>query len=143
MASTHERAALGVRFARRTRYLRQHLRLVLSVLLGIFANLALPASIGAGTRLLAAFDFAAVAFLGTVWIIRACAVNAPGSHLGSWRRTASRDRDAVASGSAVNAPRSALSSATSACAAGRDAAGKAPIPGAAGNNVVVCHDPPS
>ena len=76
MASTHERAALGARFARRTRYLRQHLRLVLSVLLGIFANLALPASIDEGTRLLAAFDLAAVAFLGTVWIMMARATTA-------------------------------------------------------------------
>ena len=36
MASTHEGAARA-RFARRTRYLRQHPRLVISVMLGILA----------------------------------------------------------------------------------------------------------
>jgi uncharacterized membrane protein len=71
MASTHERAALRARFAHGTRYLRQHLRLVLSVLLGIFANLVLPTSMGEDTRLLAAFDLAAVAFLGAVWFMMA------------------------------------------------------------------------
>jgi uncharacterized membrane protein len=76
MASTHERAALRTRLARRTRYLRRHLRLVLCVLLGIVAYLVLPRFIGGGTRLLAAFDLAAVAFLGAVWIMMARATTA-------------------------------------------------------------------
>jgi uncharacterized membrane protein len=76
MASTDERAALRTRLARRTRYLRRHLRLVLSVLLGIVAYLVLPRPIGGGTRLLAAFDLAAVAFLGAVWIMMARATTA-------------------------------------------------------------------
>jgi uncharacterized membrane protein len=71
MASTHERAALGASFARRTRYLRQHPRLILSVLLGILAYPAFPTSIGEGTRLIAAFDLAAVTFLGATWIMMA------------------------------------------------------------------------
>ena len=51
----------------RTRHLRQHPRLVLSVLLGIYVPDLVPAaSIGEGTRLLAAFDLAALAFLGAV-----------------------------------------------------------------------------
>jgi hypothetical protein len=50
--------------------------------------------------------------------ILACVVNAPGSHLGSWRRTASRDRGAAASGWAANVPRSPSFSPTSAYAAG-------------------------
>ena len=76
MASTDERAALRTRLARRTRYLRRHLRLVLSVLLGIVAYLALPRAIGGGTRVLAAFDLAALAFLGAVWIMMAGATTA-------------------------------------------------------------------
>ena len=67
----HERAARRTRLARRTRYVRRHLRLVLSVLLGIVAHLVLPSTIGGGTRLLAAFPLAAVAFLGAVWIMMA------------------------------------------------------------------------
>ena len=76
MASTHERAALRARFARHTRHLRQNLRLALSVLLGILADLVLPTSIGEGARLLAAFDIATVAFLGAVWIMMARATTA-------------------------------------------------------------------
>lgn len=76
MAPTRERAALRTLLARRTRYLRRHLRLVLSVLLGIVAYLVLPRSIGGGTRLLVAFDLAAVAFLGAVWIMMARATTA-------------------------------------------------------------------
>ncbi len=76
MPSTHERAAFRARFACRTRHLRQHPRLVLSVLLGILVNLVLPASIGEGTRLLAAFDLAALTFLGAVWIMMAGATTA-------------------------------------------------------------------
>jgi uncharacterized membrane protein len=72
MASTpHERAASRARFARRTRYLRQHKRLALSVLLGFFTYLLLPRSFGEGARLLVAFDLAAVVFLGAVWIMMA------------------------------------------------------------------------
>jgi uncharacterized membrane protein len=71
MASTHTPAALRARLAHRTRHLRQHPRLVLSVLLGILAYLVLPTSIPAGTRLLAAFDLAAVAFLSATWITMA------------------------------------------------------------------------
>ena len=66
----------GTRLARRTRYLRRHLRLVLSVLLGIVGYLVLPRTIGGSTRLLAAFDLAAVAFLGAVWIMMARATTA-------------------------------------------------------------------
>jgi uncharacterized membrane protein len=76
MASTQERAALGARLARRTRYLRQHPRLILSVLLGILAYPAFPTGIGEGTRLLAAFDLAAVAFLGATWTMMARATTA-------------------------------------------------------------------
>jgi uncharacterized membrane protein len=76
MASTREHAALRARFAHHTRYLRQRPRLLLSVLLGILAHLVLPTSIGEGTRLLAAFDLAAVAFLGAVWIMMARATTA-------------------------------------------------------------------
>ena len=71
-----ERPALQARITRRTRYLRQHKRLVLSVLLGILAYLVLPASIGEGTRLLVAFDLAAVVFLSAVWIVMARATTA-------------------------------------------------------------------
>jgi uncharacterized membrane protein len=76
MASTHERATFRSHFARCTRYLRAHPRLVLSALLGLFVHLVLPASIGEGARLLAAFDLAAVAFLTAVWIMMASATNA-------------------------------------------------------------------
>ena len=77
MASTRpERAAPRARFARRTRFLRHHKRLVLSVLLGFLAYLVLPTSIGEGTRLLVAFDLAAVTFLGAVWIMMAHATTA-------------------------------------------------------------------
>ena len=75
-APSHESAALLTRLAGRTRYLRLHLRLVVSVLLGIVAYLALPRTIGGGTRLLAAFDLAAVAFLSAVWIMMARATTA-------------------------------------------------------------------
>jgi hypothetical protein len=84
MAPTHARAALRARLAHRTRYLRHHRRLVLAVLLGILAYLALAASIGEGRRLLATFDLAAAAFLGAVWIMMARAATAdlfrPSSH---------------------------------------------------------------
>ena len=76
MASTDEGAALAARFARRTRNLRQHPRLILSVLLCIPAYPAFPTSIGEGTRLLAAFDLAAVAFLGATWTMMARATTA-------------------------------------------------------------------
>ena len=45
-------------------------------MLGILAYLVLPASIGEATRLLVAFDIAAVAFLGAVWIMMARATTA-------------------------------------------------------------------
>ena len=77
MASTrHERASLRAGLSRRTQYLRQHQRLVLSVLLGVLTYLVLPTSIGDGTRWLVAFDLAAVAFLGAVWIMMARATTA-------------------------------------------------------------------
>ena len=44
--------------------------------LGILAYPVLPTSIGEGTRLLAAFDLAAVAFLGATWIMMARATTA-------------------------------------------------------------------
>jgi uncharacterized membrane protein len=72
MASTRERAALRAR----TLPLRQHPRLVFSILLGIIAHLVLPKSIGEGARLLASFDLAALAFLGAVWIMMARATTA-------------------------------------------------------------------
>jgi uncharacterized membrane protein len=72
----HERATPRGHFARRTRYLRHHKRLVGSVLLGFLAYLVLPRSFGEGTRWLVAFDLAAVAFLGAVWIMMAHATTA-------------------------------------------------------------------
>jgi hypothetical protein len=84
MALTHARAAFRARLAHRTRYLRHHRRLVPAVLLGILAYLARAASIGEGRRLLAAFDLAAAAFRGAVWIVMARATTAdlfrPSSH---------------------------------------------------------------
>jgi uncharacterized membrane protein len=74
--SRHEPTALRARFARHTRYLRLHRRLVLSVLLGIVAYLVLPGSIGEGTRLLVGFDLAAVAFLSAAWAAMAHASTA-------------------------------------------------------------------
>ena len=76
MASTHDRGNLGSRFARRTRHLRQHPRLAISAALGILVYLLLPAGIGESTRLLAAFDLAATAFLGAIWIMMARATTA-------------------------------------------------------------------
>jgi uncharacterized membrane protein len=76
MASTRERAALRAHFARRMLPLRQHPRLVFSILLGILAHLVLPKSIGEGARLLASFDLAALAFLGAVWFMMARATTA-------------------------------------------------------------------
>ena len=76
MASTHDRGSLGSRFAHRTRYLRQHPRLAISAVLGILVYLLLPAWIGESTRLLAAFDLAAIAFLGAIWIMMARATTA-------------------------------------------------------------------
>ena len=66
MTSADERR-LASRFARRTRYLRQHARLSVAALLGLLAYLALPARIGESARLLAAFDLAAFAFLAAIW----------------------------------------------------------------------------
>jgi uncharacterized membrane protein len=77
MASTrHEHAPHHARITRRVRYLRHHKRLALSIMLGILAYIALPRSIGEGTRLLVAFDLAAVVFLGAVWIMMARATTA-------------------------------------------------------------------
>jgi uncharacterized membrane protein len=76
MASTRERPALRAYFARRTLPLRQHPRLVFSILLGILAYLVLPKRIGEGSRLLASFDLAALAFLGAIWIMMARATTA-------------------------------------------------------------------
>jgi len=71
MSVSHERESLRSRFAHHTRYLRRHPRLVVSTVLGIAAYLLLPASIDESTRLLAAFDLAAVAFLSAIWIMMA------------------------------------------------------------------------
>jgi uncharacterized membrane protein len=76
MASTHQRAAFRSRFARRTRYLRAHPRLVLAALLGLLAYLVLPARLGEATRLLAAFDLAAIVFLAAIWTMMASATTA-------------------------------------------------------------------
>jgi uncharacterized membrane protein len=70
MTSADERR-LASRFARRTRYLRQHARLSVAALLGLLAYLALPTRIGESARLLAAFDLAAFAFLAAIWIMMA------------------------------------------------------------------------
>jgi uncharacterized membrane protein len=77
MASTrHEHAPRHARITGRVRYLRHHKRLALSIMLGILAYVVLPRSIGEGTRLLVAFDLAAVVFLGAVWIMMARATTA-------------------------------------------------------------------
>lgn len=76
MASTHDRGSLGSRFARRTRRLRQHPRLAIAAALGILVYLLLPARIAESMRLLAAFDLAATAFLGAIWIMMARATTA-------------------------------------------------------------------
>jgi uncharacterized membrane protein len=76
MASTRERAAIRAHFVRHTRPLRQHPRLIFSIVLGILAQLVLPESIGEGARLLAAFDLAALAFLCAVWIMMTRATTA-------------------------------------------------------------------
>jgi uncharacterized membrane protein len=75
MTSADERR-LASRFARRTRYLRQHARLSVAALLGLLAYLALPTRIGESARLLAAFDLAAFAFLAAIWIMMARATTA-------------------------------------------------------------------
>jgi uncharacterized membrane protein len=76
MASTrHEHRAVRV-LSSRTQYLREHKRLILSVLLGFITYLVLPASIGEGTRWLVAFDLGSLAFLGAVWIMMAHATTA-------------------------------------------------------------------
>ncbi len=71
MASTHDRGSLRSRFAHRTRHLRQRPRLAISAALGIILYLVLPVGIGESTRLLAAFDIAATAFLAAVWFMMA------------------------------------------------------------------------
>jgi uncharacterized membrane protein len=76
MASPPGRAASRTRPGGRTHPLRRHLRLVLSVVLGLVAYLVLPRTLGAGTRLLTAFDLAVVAFLGAIWIMMARATMA-------------------------------------------------------------------
>ncbi len=76
MASTHERGSLRSRFAHRTRHLHQRPRLAISAVLGILVYLLLPARIGESTRLLAAFDLAAIAFLAAIWIMMARASTA-------------------------------------------------------------------
>jgi uncharacterized membrane protein len=76
MVSTPDRGTLKSRLAYRTRHLQQHPRLALSTVLGILAYLALPAWIGESTRLLAAFDLAAIVFLAAMWIMMARASTA-------------------------------------------------------------------
>src|SRR5262245_30891632 len=76
MASPRERAASRSHFARRTRYLRAHPRLVFSALLGLLAYLVLPARLGEGARLLAAFDLAAIVFLAAIWVMMTSATTA-------------------------------------------------------------------
>ena len=71
MTVSHERAGLRSRFAHHTRHLQRHPRLAVSTVLGILVYLLLPAGIGESTRLLAAFDLAAVGFLGAIWIMMA------------------------------------------------------------------------
>jgi uncharacterized membrane protein len=71
MTVSHDRARLRSRFAHHTRHLRRHPRLVFSTLLGIAAYLLLPVRLEESTRLLAAFDLAAVGFLAAVWIMMA------------------------------------------------------------------------
>jgi uncharacterized membrane protein len=77
MTVSHDRGSLKSRLAYRTRHLQQHPRLALSAMLGIFAYLVLPAGwLGEGTRLLAAFDLGATAFLCAMWIMMARASTA-------------------------------------------------------------------
>jgi len=71
MTVTQERDGLRSRAAHYTRHLRRHPRLVVSAVLGIVVYLVLPAAIGESARLLAAFDLAAVGFLGAIWIMMA------------------------------------------------------------------------
>ena len=67
-------------------HLRQHPRLFIAAALGVALYLVLPAAFGEGTRLLTAFDLAATAFLGAVWIMMARATTA-----GMRRRAAAED----------------------------------------------------
>ena len=71
MTVTQERDSLRSRFAHYTRHVRRHPRLVVSAVLGVLVYLVLPAAIGESARLLAAFDLAAVGFLGAIWIMMA------------------------------------------------------------------------
>jgi uncharacterized membrane protein len=71
MAVSHDRGSLRSRFAHRTRHLQQHPRLAIAAVLGVAAYLVLPSSIAETTRLLAAFDLAATAFLAAIWIMMA------------------------------------------------------------------------
>jgi uncharacterized membrane protein len=68
--------SLRSRFAHRTRHLRQHPRLFISSALGVVVYLLLPSALGQSTRLLAAFDLAAIAFLAAIWIMMARATTA-------------------------------------------------------------------
>jgi uncharacterized membrane protein len=76
MTVSHDRDRPRSSFARRTRHLRQHPRLLISSLLGVAIYLVLPAAFGQGTRLLAAFDLAAIGFLAAMWIMMARASTA-------------------------------------------------------------------
>jgi uncharacterized membrane protein len=76
MTVSQDRERLRSRFAHHTRHLRQHPRLLISSLLGVVVYLLLPAGLGQGTRLLAAFDLAAIAFLAAIWIMMTRATTA-------------------------------------------------------------------
>lgn len=69
-------AGFRLRLGHRLRHLRQHPRLAIAALLGILLYVVLPAGIGQITRLLAAFDLAAVGFLAATWIMMARATTA-------------------------------------------------------------------
>jgi uncharacterized membrane protein len=76
MTVSEEREHRRSRFAHRTRHLRQHPRLLIASLAGVVIYLLLPDSFGQGTRLLAAFDLAAIAFLAAIWIMMTRATTA-------------------------------------------------------------------
>ena len=69
MTVSQERDSLSARVRHHTRHVRRHPRLGFATLLGIAVYLLLPADLGQSTRLLAAFDLAAIAFLGAIWIM--------------------------------------------------------------------------
>jgi uncharacterized membrane protein len=75
MTASNERRSPSA-FARHTRHVRQHPRLAIATLLGIFAYLFVPVGLVEGVRLLVAFDLAAAVFLAVIWTMMARASTA-------------------------------------------------------------------